>query len=136
MSVFPIDRVRREFPALSQSCNGRPRIFMDNPAGTQLPRAVIDAISNALVEAASNYGGFFANSRNAEATHDRKLPAQVAERLARDEICVWSGHNYAFEVVKHLGIDEETGVVRIGLAHYNTEEEVDKTLIALEGALK
>ena len=69
-------------------------------------------------------------------THDRKLPAQVAERLARDEICVWSGHNYAFEVVKHLGIDEETGVVRIGLAHYNTEEEVDKTLIALEGALK
>ena len=109
---------------------------MDNPAGTQLPRPVIDAISNALVEAASNYGGFFAISRNAEATHDRKLHAQVAERLARDEICVWSGHNYAFEVVKHLGIDEETGVVRIGLAHYNTEEEVDKTLIALEGALK
>ena len=415
MSVFPIDRVRREFPALSQSRNGRPRIFMDNPAGTQLPRPVIDAISNALVEAASNYGGFFANSRNAEAiyarahdamadfvnahstneivvaqsmtsltlhmsrslgrifapgdeiivtrmdhegdvspwlllaedldlvikwlpfnvdtwkiepedlqallgartrllalnyasnltgsmndvaalaalarsagamtyvdavqlaphqcidvqalgcdflvcssykffgphlgvlwgrrqlldelpaykvrcasdaspekwetgtpqtellaglaacvdyydwlggqvsdrgtrrsrieaaygaaidhearlvtrlidgikaipgtaihgitnpnrvgervptvsmTHDRVLPPQVAERLARDEICVWSGHNYAFEVVKHLGIDEETGVVRIGLAHYNTEEEVDKTLIALEGALK
>ena len=415
MSVFPIDCVRREFPALSQSRNGRPRIFMDNPAGTQLPQRVIDAVSNALVEAASNYGGFFANSRNAEAiyarahdamadfvnahssneivvaqsmtsltlhmsrslgriftpgdeiivtrmdhegdvspwlllaedrdliikwlpfnldtwkiepedlqallgprtrllalnyasnltgsindvadlvalarsagamtyvdavqlaphqcidvqalgcdflvcssykffgphlgvlwgrrqlldeltaykvrcasdaspekwetgtpqtellaglaacvdyydwlggqvsdrdtrrgriegaygaatdyearlvtrlidgikaipgatihgitnpdrvgervptvsmTHDRVLPPQVAERLARDEVCVWSGHNYAFEVVKQLGIDEETGVVRIGLAHYNTEEEVDKTLNALEGALR
>ena len=415
MSVFPVDRVRREFPALSQSRNGRPRIFMDNPAGTQLPRPVIDAISNALVEAASNYGGFFANSRNAEAiyarahdamadfvnahssneivvaqsmtsltlhmsrslgrifapgdeiivtrmdhegdvspwlllaedldlvikwlpfnvdtwkiepedlqallgprtrllalnyasnltgsindvaalatlarsagamtyvdavqlaphqcidvqalgcdflvcssykffgphlgvlwgrrqlldelpaykvrcasdaspekwetgtpqtellaglaacvdyydwlggqvsdrgtrrsrieaaygaaidhearlvtrlidgikaipgtaihgitnpnrvgervptvsmTHDRVLPPQVAERLARDEICVWSGHNYAFEVVRQLGIDDATGVVRIGIAHYNTEEEVDRTLTALEGALK
>ena len=415
MSVFPVDRVRREFPALSQSRNGRPRIFMDNPAGTQLPRPVIDAISNALVEAASNYGGFFANSRNAEAiyarahdamadfvnahssneivvaqsmtsltlhmsrslgrifapgdeiivtrmdhegdvspwlllaedldlvikwlpfnvdtwkiepedlqallgprtrllalnyasnltgsindvaalatlarsagamtyvdavqlaphqcidvqalgcdflvcssykffgphlgvlwgrrqlldelpaykvrcasdaspekwetgtpqtellaglaacvdyydwlggqvsdegtrrsrieaaygaaidhearlvtrlidgiqaipgttihgitnpnrvaervptvsmTHDRMSPPQVAERLARDEICVWSGHNYAFEVVRQLGIDEATGVVRIGIAHYNTEEEVDRTLTALEGALK
>ena len=69
-------------------------------------------------------------------THDRMSPALVAERLARDGICVWSGHNYALEVVRHLGIDEETGVVRIGLAHYNTEEEVDATLAALEGALK
>ena len=69
-------------------------------------------------------------------THDRVSPPQVAERLARDEVCVWSGHNYALEVVRHLGIDEATGVVRIGLAHYNTEEEVDATLTALEGALK
>ena len=69
-------------------------------------------------------------------THERVSPPRVAERLARDGICVWSGHNYALEVVRHLGIDEETGVVRIGLAHYNTEEEVDATLAALEGALK
>ena len=69
-------------------------------------------------------------------THDRVSPPQVAERLARDGICVWSGHNYALEVVRHLGIDEATGVVRIGLAHYNTEEEVDATLAALEGVLK
>lgn len=69
-------------------------------------------------------------------THDRVSPPQVAERLARDGICIWSGHNYALEVVRHLGIDEDTGVVRIGLAHYNTEEEVDKALDALEAALK
>ena len=77
MSVFPIDCVRREFPALSQSRSGRPRIFMDNPAGTQLPRRVIDAVSNALVEAASNHGGFFANSRNAEATYARAHDAMA-----------------------------------------------------------
>ena len=69
-------------------------------------------------------------------THERVSPPQVAESLARDGICVWSGHNYALEVVRHLGIDEETGVVRIGLAHYNTEAEVDRTLAALEEALK
>ena len=69
MSAFPIDRVRREFPALSQSRDGRPLVFMDNPAGTQLPRRVVDAVSNALVEAASNYGGFFENSHNAEAIY-------------------------------------------------------------------
>ena len=69
-------------------------------------------------------------------THDRVSPPKVAERLARNEVCVWSGHNYALEVVRHLGIDEATGVVRIGLAHYNTEEEVDRTLAALEDALQ
>ena len=69
-------------------------------------------------------------------THERVSPPLVAERLARDGICVWSGHNYALEVVRHLGIDEATGVVRIGLAHYNTEEEVDATLVALEQALR
>jgi len=69
-------------------------------------------------------------------THERVPPPQVAERLAREGICVWSGHNYALEVVRHLGIDEAMGVVRIGLAHYNTEEEVDRTLVALEEALK
>ena len=67
--LFPIDRVRREFPALSWSHSGRPRVFMDNPAGTQLSRQVIDAVAHALMNAASNHGGFFGNSRNAEAIH-------------------------------------------------------------------
>ncbi len=71
MSSFPIDRVRREFPALTRTHDGRPRIFMDNPAGTQLPRRVVDAVTNALVDAASNYGGFFGSSRNAEAIYRR-----------------------------------------------------------------
>ena len=66
-------------------------------------------------------------------THARIPPPQVAERLARDGVCVWSGHNYALGAVRHLGFDEAAGVVRIGLAHYNTGDEVDATLAALEG---
>jgi cysteine desulfurase family protein (TIGR01976 family) len=64
-------------------------------------------------------------------THERIAPAHVAEVLGRENICIWSGHNYAYEVVRHLGIDEEQGVVRIGLTHYNTAEEVTRTLDAL-----
>jgi cysteine desulfurase family protein (TIGR01976 family) len=90
MRPFPIARVRREFPALAQSHNGRPRVFMDNPAGTQLPRRVIDAVSNAMVDAASNYGGSFENSRNAEAIHARAHAAMAGFVNARspDEIVV------------------------------------------------
>lgn len=67
-------------------------------------------------------------------THHSIEPSVIAKALAQKDICVWSGHNYAFEVVRHLGISEESGVVRLGLAHYNTVEEVDRTLSALDTA--
>ncbi len=56
---------------------------------------------------------------------------QVAERLAAEEIYVWSGNYYAVEIVKALG-HETDGLVRVGLAHYNTHEEIDR----LEAALR
>jgi cysteine desulfurase family protein (TIGR01976 family) len=67
--------------------------------------------------------------------HDRVEPAALARALADDGVFVWSGHNYALEVVRHLGIDENRGVLRIGLVHYNTDEDVDRALASLEKAL-
>ena len=68
-------------------------------------------------------------------THARHTPAHVANALAARNIFVWSGHNYALEIVRQLGIDEHQGVVRIGMAHYNTPEEVGQTISALEEIL-
>jgi selenocysteine lyase/cysteine desulfurase len=67
--------------------------------------------------------------------HDRVEPAALARALADDGVFVWSGHNYALEVVRHLGIDENRGVLRIGLVHYNTDEDVDRALASLDKAL-
>lgn len=67
-------------------------------------------------------------------TVDGHHPAALAKRLAQDNIFVWSGHNYALEPVKRLGLLDKGGVLRIGLAHYNTPEEVDRCLAALERA--
>ena len=58
--------------------------------------------------------------------HDRISPPDLARGLGQAGICVWSGHNYAYEVVRQLGIDEGSGVLRIGLAHYNRNEEVGR----------
>jgi len=66
--------------------------------------------------------------------HDRKTPGEIAESLARKNIFVWSGHNFALEIVRQLGIDENQGVVRIGIAHYNTLSEIDQTLEAVRAA--
>ncbi|HZZ00881.1 MAG TPA: cysteine desulfurase-like protein [Candidatus Baltobacteraceae bacterium] len=68
-------------------------------------------------------------------THARIASADVARAIARENVFVWSGHNFALEVVRSLGISEEDGVVRIGAAHYNTLEEIDTALDALKGAL-
>ena len=42
---FDIDGVRRHFPALHQTVNGRPLIWLDNAATTHKPQAVLDATS-------------------------------------------------------------------------------------------
>ena len=62
-------------------------------------------------------------------------PKPIAEALAAKEIYVWDGHNYAMEPARSLGLLSSGGVVRIGLAHYNTAEEVDRTLAAIESYL-
>lgn len=58
---------RRFFPALSQTVPDHPVIFFDNPGGTQVPSAVLDAITAYLTRANANTGGAFANSRRTDA---------------------------------------------------------------------
>ena len=64
-------------------------------------------------------------------THASVASAHIAEALAEENIFVWSGHNYAVEVAKTLGIYDTGGAVRIGPVHYNSIGEIDETLDAL-----
>ena len=58
-------------------------------------------------------------------------PRQIAEYLGQRGICVWDGHFYAQALIERLGLDESGGMVRVGLAHYNTAEEVDRLVTEL-----
>jgi cysteine desulfurase family protein (TIGR01976 family) len=61
------------------------------------------------------------------------LPAsEVSERLNQANIFAWPGNFYALAVTERLGLEERGGLLRVGLAHYNTAEEVDLLLGALE----
>lgn len=64
-------------------------------------------------------------------TLDGHHPQDMAKAFARDNIFVWSGHNYAIEPVSRMGLMDKGGVLRVGLAHYNTEAEVDALLSSL-----
>ena len=61
--------------------------------------------------------------------------ATLARTLAAQGINVWSGHNYALEAARRLGVDENEGVLRIGLAHYNTAAEVERIVSSLRDLL-
>jgi cysteine desulfurase family protein (TIGR01976 family) len=64
-------------------------------------------------------------------TLDGHHPENLAKAFAKDNIFVWSGHNYAIEPVGRMGLMDTGGVLRVGLAHYNTEDEVDALLSSL-----
>ena len=68
-------------------------------------------------------------------THTAAKPAAVAEALAGENIFVWSGHNYAVEAARSLGILDSGGVVRVGPVHYNSIAEIDELLAVLPGIL-
>ncbi len=69
-------------------------------------------------------------------THDNVAPSAIAGGLAKQNIFVWSGHNYAVEAAKALGIYESGGVVRVGPVHYNSAAEIDELLMALPAVLR
>lgn len=63
--------------------------------------------------------------------HNKIQPETIANALAKQNIFVWHGHNYAVEPAKTLGIYETGGAVRVGPVHYNSAAEVDELLSSL-----
>jgi cysteine desulfurase family protein (TIGR01976 family) len=58
-------------------------------------------------------------------------PLQLATELGRRGFFTWDGNYYALNLTEHLDVEKDGGFLRIGLAHYNTAEEVDRCLAAL-----
>jgi selenocysteine lyase/cysteine desulfurase len=59
---FSPDAVRALFPSLSATDEGVRRIYLDNPAGTQVPNFVVERMSDCLLYGNANIGGFFRTS--------------------------------------------------------------------------
>jgi cysteine desulfurase family protein (TIGR01976 family) len=72
------ERLRELFPGLSRTVGGRPAAFLDGPAGSQLPRPVIEAMAGHLERGGANTGGAFVTSRETDALLD------AARRAAAD----------------------------------------------------
>jgi cysteine desulfurase family protein (TIGR01976 family) len=58
-------------------------------------------------------------------------PTEVAKFLGDRGIFTWDGNYYALNLTERLGVEASGGLLRIGLVHYNTAEEVHRLLAAL-----
>lgn len=63
-------------------------------------------------------------------THARQTAAELADGLGNRGIFTWHGNYYALGLTEALGLEPE-GMLRVGLVHYNTPEEVDRLLEVL-----
>jgi cysteine desulfurase family protein (TIGR01976 family) len=63
-------------------------------------------------------------------TREGYTPIQLAAHLAQNHIYVWDGNYYAQEIMERLR-HKEHGMVRVGLAHYNTHNEIEKLAAVL-----
>ena len=68
---FDVNHWRARFPALNREIDGRPVVYFDGPAGSQVPQSVVDAVSAYLTGANANCGGVFATSRETDELLDQ-----------------------------------------------------------------
>jgi cysteine desulfurase family protein (TIGR01976 family) len=60
-----------------------------------------------------------------------RTPLELATKLGEQGIFTWDGNYYAINLTDRLGVEQTGGFLRIGLVHYNTEQEVDRVLDGL-----
>src|SRR6266852_1218392 len=58
-------------------------------------------------------------------------PTKIASFLGERGIFTWDGNFYALNLSERLGVEQHGGVLRVGLVHYNTADEVERLLGAL-----
>src|SRR6202049_5211478 len=82
---FPIDDVRRRFPALE---GGAPFVFFDNAGGAQIPATVLEAVTDHLVARNVQRGGPYRHSHEVDAmiARARESVAAFVNARSADEI--------------------------------------------------
>ncbi|HEX5466608.1 MAG TPA: cysteine desulfurase-like protein [Candidatus Limnocylindrales bacterium] len=63
---FDVAAIRAHFPALARQQDGRPVVFLDGPGGSQVPGAVVEAVSRYLSDTNANAGGAFVTSQESD----------------------------------------------------------------------
>ena len=84
---FNVGWVREQFPSLQLQVNGQQAAFLDGPAGTQVPRQVMDAVQKYFLEANANtYGAFLTSRRTNEIISEARAAMSDLFNCSPDEV--------------------------------------------------
>jgi selenocysteine lyase/cysteine desulfurase len=65
-----------------------------------------------------------------------QAPQELARLLAEQGMFTWAGNYYAINLTERLGVETAGGMLRLGLVHYNTAEEVARVVDALRASAR
>ena len=105
--MFDVQKIRAQFPILSQTVNGKPLVYFDNGATSQKPQAVIDSI----VEYYSKY-----NANIHRGVHTLSQLATDAYEQARFKIQKHFNAKHSYEIIFTSGTTESVNLVANGFA--------------------
>ena len=105
--MFPIEKIRADFPILQRTVNGKPLIYFDNAATSQTPKIVIDAI----VDYYSNY-----NANIHRGVHTLSQEATDKYEQARETLKTHFNAKYAYEMIFTSGTTHSINIVASGFS--------------------
>lgn len=110
--MFDVQKVRAQFPILSQTVNGKPLVYFDNGATAQKPQVVIDAISRYYSEINANIH---------RGVHTLSQLATDAYEVSRNTIQVHLNAKHNHEIIFTSGTTQGINLVASGFAAFVKE---------------
>ncbi len=100
--MLDVEALRRQFPALQRTVNGRTPVYLDGPGGTQVPGRVIEAMTRYLTDCNANHGGVFSTGVASDRVLDEahRAVADLLNAPSPDEVVF--GQNMT-SLTFHLG---------------------------------
>ncbi|MCB8880591.1 SufS family cysteine desulfurase [Acidisoma cellulosilytica] len=126
---FDVERIRADFPILSQTVRGQKLVFLDSGASAQKPRVVIDAMRDAMETQYANVhrGAHWMSERTTEAFEAvRDSTARLMNAGSRDEIVITRNSTEAMNLVAY---SYGRGVMRPGQAVVISEMEHHSNIV-------
>jgi cysteine desulfurase/selenocysteine lyase len=117
MTNWDVEKIRKDFPVLSQTVNGKPLVYLDNAASSQVPQVVIDRGSKYLAEEHSNIH---------RGVHYLSQHATTAYEAAREKVKRFINAPSAAECIFVRGCTEGVNLVAssYGKKFINKDDEI------------
>ena len=106
--MFPVEKIRGDFPILQRVVNGKPLIYFDNAATSQTPKIVIDAI----VDYYMNY-----NANIHRGVHTLSQEATDKYEQARETLKTHFNAKYAYEMIFTSGTTHGINIIASGFSN-------------------
>jgi len=120
--IYPIEKIRADFPILSREVHGKPLVYLDNGASAQKPKAVIDAVNHVYSHEYSNVH---------RGLHHLSNATTEAYENARETVRKFLNASSVDEVVFTKGTTEAINLVAYGWAmkHLEAGDEIVLTIM-------